>query len=134
MIYLNQSSYTVEQAVKNGMEVLDKLNPNWYERIDLEKLDMISAFRCVLGQCYHTAQDASGGYWAGITEIAKLPLVSGYATSESDLSLPIVLGFMIREDQLATHTLVTLQEPLCCEWKRQIQAKLAKKEAIASAM
>lgn len=48
---------TVEQAVQNGIELLDIAGPvDWRENIDLNELFMNSAYDCILGQLY-------GSYW-----------------------------------------------------------------------
>jgi hypothetical protein len=38
--------------VLRGAMVLDEHAPGWHQRIDLEKLDISSPFRCVLGQVF----------------------------------------------------------------------------------
>lgn len=44
---------TVEQAVRNGIELLDAEGPkDWRELVDVELLDVASIGRCVLGQIY----------------------------------------------------------------------------------
>lgn len=41
-------------AVKRGSELLDEKLPDWYNRIDLENLRMVSVSWCILGQLYGT--------------------------------------------------------------------------------
>jgi len=48
-IYLNQ-----RETIQNGASLLDNHMPNWYDKIDLEKLDMFSCEHCILGQLYGT--------------------------------------------------------------------------------
>jgi hypothetical protein len=54
----NQYPQTIEQAAL----LLDEVKPNWYEKIDLDKLDMHLGTSCILGQSYN-------GYGSGIKEI-----------------------------------------------------------------
>lgn len=41
---------TIAERVAAGAEWLDQHEPGWVERIDLDRLDLASACRCVLGQ------------------------------------------------------------------------------------
>lgn len=41
-----------EQAVLKGAELLDRENPGWADKIDLEYLKLDSCLQCVLGQLY----------------------------------------------------------------------------------
>ena len=38
--------------VRTGVALLDEKVPGWFERIDLDRLDMDSCARCVLGQLF----------------------------------------------------------------------------------
>jgi hypothetical protein len=50
----------LEVRVKEGMRLLDERGPErWWERIDLDTLDVASSCNCVLGQTY-------GGYGDGV--------------------------------------------------------------------
>lgn len=42
----------MNENVLRGAQLLDKKRPNWYNEIDLEKLDIKSIDNCVLGQLY----------------------------------------------------------------------------------
>jgi hypothetical protein len=42
----------MNENVARGAAILDELRPGWYQDIDLEKLDLISSWHCVLGQLY----------------------------------------------------------------------------------
>lgn len=48
--------------VKEGSLFLDRLDLNWYEAIDVDKLDLSNANTCVLGQKF-------GGYWSAISDL-----------------------------------------------------------------
>lgn len=42
-----------EDQIAKGVEYLDQdLGPSWFERIDLQQLEMEDCFRCVIGQLY----------------------------------------------------------------------------------
>lgn len=51
-----------EERVATGAALLDKINPNWYTRIDSGSLDLLSTRYCVLGQIY-------GSYSKGLDEL-----------------------------------------------------------------
>ena len=41
-----------EQQISKGIEWLDQHEPGWADKVDLEKLDMTTCTRCVLGFVY----------------------------------------------------------------------------------
>ena len=47
----------LESAVAQGAKLLDDRVPNWREEIDIDKLNMGSCLRCVLGQIYGEYED-----------------------------------------------------------------------------
>jgi hypothetical protein len=48
----------VENAVRNGIALLDREVPHWRGLIDWDQLDMTSSHDCILGQIFH--DDAAG--------------------------------------------------------------------------
>ena len=40
------------KIVDRGAKLLDEIEPDWYEKIDLERLDLGDSCNCVLGQLY----------------------------------------------------------------------------------
>lgn len=52
----------IETRVNRGAALLDEKVPGWWERIDLEQLQLSSCIRCVLGQLF-------GIYGQGIREL-----------------------------------------------------------------
>lgn len=38
--------------VQAGAELLDRVHPGWFEKINVETLDLVECDRCVLGQLY----------------------------------------------------------------------------------
>ncbi len=51
-----------ESSVEKGIAFLDERFPGWHNEIDVEKLDVMCAGRCVLGQLY-------GTYAGGLTKL-----------------------------------------------------------------
>lgn len=97
-----------EEQVSAGIKVLDRKGPLfWWERIDLEDLNMSSLEYCVLGQLY-----------------------GNYATGQDSLSLRdeelISLGFDRPRlfAQFSNSHVSGQWEALNEEWKRQIRIKL----------
>lgn len=43
---------TAQARVNKGIRLLDKVNPNWFNKIDLDNFDLGDAAHCVLGQVY----------------------------------------------------------------------------------
>lgn len=38
------------KTVQNGVQLLDEIEPGWYEKIDVGKLNLGDTYNCVLGQ------------------------------------------------------------------------------------
>lgn len=51
---------SVTARVEQGIELLDKVDTRWRDKIDLEELDLGDTGKCVLGQVY-------GDWWSGVT-------------------------------------------------------------------
>ena len=47
-------SRSAEARVKAGAELLDAMNPGWFTKISLQKLQMSDPCQCVIGQLYET--------------------------------------------------------------------------------
>lgn len=57
----------MKERVKAGAKFLDKKIPGWYNKIDLETLQMYDCMTCILGQLYYDYKDTDGnnsGYFA----------------------------------------------------------------------
>jgi hypothetical protein len=48
---------TAADNVRRGAELLDRVQPGWADRIDLDRLDLGSDCECVLGQLYGGPDD-----------------------------------------------------------------------------
>jgi len=67
----------IERA-KRGAELLDRVAPGWFKKIDTSTLNMGDCWLCVLGQVY-------GGYVEGLWEIDKLNSVyHGFSLFSTD--------------------------------------------------
>lgn len=53
-----------EREIKKGIEFLNRINPGWVDKIDLDTLDMSSSNKCIIGQLY-------GDYWVSMRVIEK---------------------------------------------------------------
>ena len=54
-----------QKAVRRGARMLDKIEPGWFNRIDLDTFDLSSSCLCVLGQMFEPevhAMGADGAY------------------------------------------------------------------------
>ncbi len=112
---------TIAQRVAAGAAFLDGREPGWWERIDLDSLDLGSGCRCVLGQL---ATDVS--QYASWRRIA---LRFGLDAWQDDIGL----GFMAR-DHDADLSLSVVEanaankaefDALTAEWKRVITERRA---------
>jgi hypothetical protein len=52
--------------VKRGVELLDRVNPDWFKKINLKTFQLDDANLCVLGQVYKD-------FWQAIEDLAKVP-------------------------------------------------------------
>lgn len=62
MRYEDEIWKILEEAVKEGCKLLDRIWPGWAQHVDNMKLDQYSIFNCVLGQLY-------GSFGNGIVEL-----------------------------------------------------------------
>ncbi len=64
-------TYTLEDAVANGVEFLNNSGPaEWWDRVDYDRLDPQDGSECVLGQVF-SADAAVTGYYSGYDLIAE---------------------------------------------------------------
>jgi len=54
-----EDEYGLVESAKRGAEVLDRIDPEWYEKINTGRLDMSLYSSCILGQLY--GNDFNGG-------------------------------------------------------------------------
>jgi hypothetical protein len=55
------------REVSNGIRLLKRVDPRWFDHIALDALNLDNAYSCVLGQTavsvFHTAEEGKGNYW-----------------------------------------------------------------------
>jgi hypothetical protein len=57
-----------DHYVSQGIAVLDSFRPDWRSKINLETLDMWSAFDCILGQVFAEEREAAYAAWLAAME------------------------------------------------------------------
>jgi hypothetical protein len=74
--------------VAQGAAFLDRVRPGWADLINVDTLQMVQCYRCVLGQIY-------GDYCAGVAAFGWHPY------GEIILALPqVALGFVLADEDL----------------------------------
>lgn len=64
------TSTEMRERVARGVALLDEHVPDWRDRIDPNRLNMIDGCRCVLGQVFDAGPFAvESGYWIGAHEL-----------------------------------------------------------------
>lgn len=48
----NDPLLRIQEAAARGAELLDKYQPDWFQKIDLEDLDLGGCYYCILGQLF----------------------------------------------------------------------------------
>ena len=85
----SRSRKKLENAVKRGVDFLDKTRPSWFTKISTKRLDIADCEVCILGQLYGT--DDEDGYERGLAilngKVRKNPEKFGFnADFDSSLS------------------------------------------------
>jgi hypothetical protein len=96
---------TIAKRVAAGAAFLDKHEPGWVERIDLDRLNLNHTCNCVLGQAFADKSEWSNRYYDSGYDYARarFRLLRGGAG----------FGFDTADDYEP-------YEPLAAEWKRVI--------------
>jgi len=76
-------SYPYQEYVQNGVAALNKIEPEWWTKVSLWKLDMHSTRRCILGQVF-------GDFEYGLRKLWNRGYYGSTATSMGFMPL---LGF-----------------------------------------
>lgn len=92
-----------ESEVTAGVTILDYHDPEWYEKIDLERLDMQSIENDILGQLF-------GGYFAGLDKLG----IPRYTTDDTKCGFDAPKDFADEE-----HYLI-----LTDEWTKRVRNRL----------
>jgi hypothetical protein len=93
---------TMTERVVRGAALLDERMPGWEAKIDLDRLDLNSAWDCVLGQLY--GQDDRNGYDRGKLMLdMSLPIAADHGFSQFGPGCPRTraLGDQDRDELLA---------------------------------
>ncbi len=101
-------SGAIAECVAKGAALLDEKVPGWRERIDLDMLDTVSPYGCVLGQLFEENDSLFGfraGYWPGLRALG-IP--------ESPVTEPAAFGFAAETSAIRDY------RALDDEWKRVI--------------
>lgn len=101
------------ENVARGIALLDEKQPGWFNRIDLEELNLGSCFKCVLGQLFSNVglNEARSPYSKGINTIFSGQSNIG-AVGAGDC------GFTLCDNNPAADW-----DELRCTWVRAIVAK-----------
>lgn len=84
-----------QQEVVEAALILDRIKPKWYKRIDLTKLNMMSATNCILGQVFRAEllKPWTWGSWgqpyiAGRKAVRRVGFVPRFGVFVSDKAIP----------------------------------------------
>lgn len=61
-------------AVKRGIKLLDKAQPDWAQKIDLKDLDLGSVSYCMLGQLYEDYSDGKEALRTALSDVRSIAL------------------------------------------------------------
>ena len=78
---------SIEELVQNGMTVLDQYDPEWFNKINLDTLELSGCHKCILGQLFYDQ-------WYNEEHHCADPFGYGKMTLGIDVSFN--LGFDIR--------------------------------------
>ena len=86
--------------VKKGADLLDRARPGWQDGIELDRLNIASSFRCILGQVY-------GEYSVGCEALG----INGWGDEPRALAFlgDCTHGVPARDMDVAWRTLITLR-------------------------
>ena len=111
---------TIEVRVARGAALLDEKLPGWADRIDLDRLDLGSPCRCILGQTWDEGRyDDDDPYFMHVRSLF------GTYDQQRDAGL----GFNINFGAKLLREMDAEYAELTAEWRRVIEAR---REAAAS--
>lgn len=110
------SELTVEERVENGAKLLDEECPGWFERIEVDDLDIKSYPYCVLGQLGKEETGEEVGYFAYRHMARKL----GF----SDHWEEVRNGFMLDLNEGEEGLMFEAGPVLTNEWLKQIRSRI----------
>lgn len=108
---------TIAERVAAGAAFLDAREPGWWQRIDLDTLDLQAPCRCVLGQLATHLDDYDDDWsWQNVT--ARYGLLVWFWSWEAngDRATDLEYGFNANPD-------IEAYDDVAAEWKRVILAR-----------
>lgn len=103
----------MRDRVEQGAKLLDKINPGWPEKVNLDRLAMRDCTRCIIGQVY-------GRYYSTLFDLRSDGDIVGY---DSDY------GFTLKDSQLTSDSGSERRERLWKKladlWRAEVRARLA---------
>lgn len=101
---MNMATSTIEQRVADGADFLDRYFTGWWERIDLEALNIDDCDLCVLGQLWCTAPPAEQGQIMA-QAVGHLTNKAWHESAARDLmQMQMPYGVMVRAFEELQHT------------------------------
>lgn len=107
--------------IKTGAALLDQKQPNWFRRVNPERLRMQSPCDCVLGQLHGTYPD-------GLKEVLPDAAYLGALTYRHGFNFTEALRDALFEEPL--HIQQRMDVAWNAEWRRQIRVRRLSAEAI----
>lgn len=106
------SELTIPQRVDAGAAYLDEHRPGWWQRTDVDGLDLTNPCHCVLGQEY-------GSFWA-VPPLKKYEVDGPFGDDElaEVLAFAVPLGFDSGDDEGWGQV-----AELTAEWRRLIESR-----------
>lgn len=80
---MNLAKEKVRNKVRKGADVLDDINPGWFNEVNVKELEMASCERCILGQIF----ESYGCGMSNITSEGLDPHVMGFDVCGDSMSL-----------------------------------------------
>lgn len=90
-VKLSRLATIIKSRVARGAKFLDKIEPGWYNKIDVSKFDIEDGCDCILGQVY-------GDFWNAVERVFK--------AYKSDRKAAISHGFLQDDIYLNGNTVV----------------------------
>jgi len=99
--------------IERGAAFLDGREPGWWQRIDLETLDLDESCRCVLGQLATDLGDPERGVWPRVCDQFGVR-ATGWDNDDNGRARDIDLGFITDGEYV---------EELTAAWRALIEAR-----------
>jgi len=119
----------IEKRVQNGVKVLDNYDPEWFNKIDLELLNLGNCMNCVLGQLFEKQWEQ---YSRSIKEDINNPYSYGknnlfHGNNDYCIIMSIHCGFSSYNDEIYPE-LTDEWERVVLERRKSSQVSVAEEE------